>query len=501
MTPPPAKSNVSKGEGLLAGALLAVIIVRTWIMPMFSSLWIDEWVVYTHGRDLSQIDTVARQYIVDQRWIGYGGWLGMQVAGVNEIGVRLYSVVFGMYCLFAIFRLGRRWFDTRTALYAMLLFPCLQVVYQQVPNARAYTPAMAFFLSLLWCIELWLERRQWHWLLLGALCGYMLSAIHLIQAVGLGLAGLRVLWTVRPWKQWILPFAIFLPGLAEALRQIINRPLLNLAYLPKPAPTDFLEALFPQPATGLVFVALIVILGLRLGRWSASSGQDGERSQPLFSYLFLAFLLPPLLLFVLSTKSAVSTFSPRYYFTAFPAVALLLGWVLSRVEPFRWRATASVFVVASAAIILAGTQLIPSPNHENWRQALVKLRQMREREAEPILYYSGFLEADLPEWRRYYQPGGMMSGGLEFYRFAGNIIGLPYSDNPDRIAELKPELDGVFASNKRVWLLSRSPHGPMMDWLDRYIAAKGWKAHDMGFFESVRLNLLEPGPASETVNK
>jgi len=71
---------------------------------------------------------------------------------------------------------------------------------------------------------------------------------------------------------------------------------------------------------------------------------------------------------------------------------------------------------------------------------------------------------------------------------------LPYTNHPERIAELTPELNATLATHRRIWLLSRSARGPMMDWLDSYLAARGWQAKSMGRFESVRLDLLEPGP-------
>lgn len=491
-------SNLTRTEIFLVAVLLAAVIVRTWILPGFASLWIDEWAVYLIGSEgPARIDALQRQYIADQRMISLMGWAGMQMVGVNEFGLRLYSLLFGGYCLFAIYQLGRRWFDARTALLSMLLFPCLHAVYQQTANARAYIPALAFFLSLLWCVELWLERRRWFWLLIGAICGYLLVVTHLLQAVGLGLVALRVLWTVRPWKQWLWPLAILLPGFAEAVRQVISKPLTALNYLPMPAPTDFLQALFPQPAAGLLLLVLAAVLGLRLAAWSRPD--DTGRSPSMVYYVLAAWLLPPLLIYGLSVASKASTFLPRYYFTAFPAAAWLLGWILARVEPFRWRAASIVLIAAGSIVILAGRHPFPSTNHENWRDALATIRQMRSSPAEPVLLYSGFVESDFPDWRDFYKPGGMCRAGLDFYHFDGNIIGLPYTDRADRIAELRPELDATLASNKRVWLLSRSQHGPIMNWLDSYLAIKGWKARRMGFFDSVRLDTLEPDPA--VVNK
>lgn len=482
-----SQPKAEKQEIVLVAALLAAVVARTWIAPMFSSLWIDEWSMYLISREgPARISEFAGLYVAEQRLISLMAWLGMQVWGGNEFGLRAYSLLSGGFCLVAIYQLGKRWFDQRTALLSVLLLPCLHAVYQQTANARAYMLALAFFLGLLWSVELWLERRRWYWLLVAALCSFLVVNAHLMQAVGVGLAGLRILWTARPWTRWPWPLAALLPGVAEALRQVIQKPLASLNYLPMPTPVDFLQALFPQPAAGLVLLVLAAVLGLRLGVLA------GNKAPPMLYYVLAAWLLPPILIYSLSLGTKVSVFLPRYYFTAFPAAAWGLGWLLAQVEPFRWRAVAAVLVAAGSAMIVAGTQARPHPNHENWRAAFTAIEQRRGSPAEPVLYYSGFLEADFPEWRESYKPGGMFRAGMEFYRFDGNIIGLPYSPRPERIAELRPRLDAALAGNKRLWLLSRSQQGDMLDWVNDYLTARGWQSRRIGSYESVRVDVIEP---------
>jgi hypothetical protein len=485
-------------EIALVAGLLAFLVARTWIMPMFASLWIDEWSTYQIGSEgPRRIEALARAHISDQRLISLAAWLGMQLVGHNEFGLRLYSLLSGGFCLLAIYRLGRRWFDARTALLSMLLFPCLQAICQQASNARAYMLATALFLSLLWSVELWLERRRWYWLLLGAVAGYLLVLTHLMATLGLGLVGLRLVWTIRPWTQWVRPFIILLPGFAQAVWQVVHRPVSNLSFASIPTPVEVLQALVPQPAAGLLLVVLAAVLGLRLGAWNGPAHRDEAGSPAMLHFVLAAWLLPPLLLYGFSLATGTSIFLGRYYIIAFPAAAWMLGWILARLEPFLWRAATTALIAVASMVILAGTQARPSPNHENWRGALAVLGRMRLSATEPVLFYCGFMETNFPEWREYYKPDRMCRGGMMFYRFDGNIIGLPYTARPDRIGDLKPQLDATLASNKRVWLLSQQPDGPVIDWLDGYLAAKGWKSRSMGFFDQVRLDFLEPGPEAE----
>jgi hypothetical protein len=488
-------SNLDKKEALLAAALLAAVVVRSWILPMFSSIWIDEWATFFIGsQGLSRMTALGQTFISDQRLISLAGWLGMQVVGQNEFGLRLYSLLSAGFCLLAIYQLGRRWFGARAALMSVLLYPCFLAVYQQVAIARAYMLAMAFFLAVLWSVELWLERKQWFWLLAAAVCGCLLVATHLLQTIGLGLVGLRILWTVRPWTQWIWPVTALVPGLAMAAHQVLSKPLANLNYLPMPSVATFLEALFPQPVAGLLLLVLAGLLGLGLGRWTGPGEGEPAAASRMRYYMLAAWLLPPLLTFGLTIAKNTSIFIPRYYFTAFPAAAWVLGSILARIEPFRSRAAAITLTAVASMAILTGSGSRPNPNHENWREAIDTLRQLRADPAEPILFHSGFLETDFPQWRDFYKPGGACHIIFTFYRFDGKFIGLPYTNHPERIAEVTPELDATLASHRRVWLLSRSARGPMMDWLDSYLAARGWRSRSMGQFESVRLDLLEPGP-------
>jgi len=486
-------ARLEKQEVLVVAGLLAAVLLRTWVLPMSGSLWIDEWCVFQiSSKGPLHINELSKQYVADQRLMSLAGWLTMQLAGTNEFGMRLYSLLCGCFALFAIYRLGRRWLGARAALFSVLFFPCFVAVYQQTANARPYMLALAFFLSVMWSVELWLERKHWIWLLTAGIGSYLLASAHMIQITGLGLVALRVMWTIRPWNRWIWPFAVLLPGFAEAFYQTTTKPLATMQHLPPPPPEMFLNALFPQPAAGLFLLALAALLGLRLGTWGQTGGEEPAEAPSMRAYILAAWVLPVLLVYGASVATGVSIFTTRYYFTAFPGAAWVLGSLLARLEPFRWRSMAAAFIALSSTVIVAGLKPIPHPNHENWRDAIATLRQMRSGPAEPVLFYSGFLETDFPNWREYYKPGSMARAGFAFYRFEGNIIGLPYSDLPERIAEVKPELETILASNKRVWLLSRSRNGPMMDWLDAYLSSRGWKARNLGDFESVRLDILEP---------
>ena len=490
----PGHPELEKKEIYLLAALLAIVIARTWVTPMFSSLWVDEWATYLIGSEgPARIDALANLYISDQRLIGFAGWLGTQAVGVNEFGLRLYSLLAGTWCLFVIYKLGRRWFGARTALLSVLMFPCLHAVYQQSANARAYMLGLSFFLTLLWSVELWLEHRRWYWMLLGVVSSYFMVYTHLLQAIGLGVAGLRVLWEVRPWTHWWGLLLILLSGLAETAYQLANHPVSNLVHAARPTPIDFMSALFPQPAAGLVVLVLAALLGLRLAAW----GEQKHAALPWMQYYVLAaWILPVLGMFLFSRVSGTSVFIPRYYFIAFPGAAWLLGLTLARIEPFRWRAASVILIAASSTLILTGTRSYASANHENWRDAFATIDRLRSSPAEPVLFYSGFLETDFPDWRDTYRPGGICRGGLLFYHFDGNIVGLPYTAKPDRIAELRPQLEEVLASNRRVWLLSRDQSGSTLNWLDAYLAVKGWKARSVGFFDPVRVDIIEPDPAA-----
>ena len=494
MTRPPPQRELERSEIFFLAAVLAIVIARAWIMPMFSSLWLDEWANFHIGSEgPARIDALARLYISDQRFIAFAGWLGTQVAGVNEFGLRLYSVLAGGWCLFVIYKLGRRWFGARAALLSVVLFVCLHAVYQQAANARAYMFGLSFFLTLLWSVELWLENRRWYWLLLGAASGYFMVCAHLLQVLGLGLAGLRILWAVRPWTHWWALLLMILPGMAETAYQLVNLPLANLVHAAQPTPIDFLSALFPQPATGLLLLVLAALLGLRFTAW----GERDPAEMPRMRYFAAAvWILPVLAMFVFSRLKGTSVFIPRYYFIAFPGAAWLLGLVLARIEPSRWRAVSVFLIAAASTAVLTGTRPYTSANHENWRDAFATIDRLRSSPAEPVMFYSGALETDFPTWQETYKPGGMCLAGMVFYHFDANIVGLPYTARPDRIAELRPRLESILASNRRVWLLSRSPKGSTLDWLDAYLAVRGWEPRSVGSFDPIRVDVFERGPSA-----
>lgn len=138
-------------------------------------------------------------------------WLGIHLFGVNEVGLRLFSAVFGVLLVPASYLLARELIGRRQALFVAWLVALSPYLVSFSQEARMYAP-LGFFVALaLWALT---KHKPLH------LALFTLLAIYTHY---LGLLLVPVLIIRRQWKPLLAVIILTLPLLPLALPQFVGR--------------------------------------------------------------------------------------------------------------------------------------------------------------------------------------------------------------------------------------------------------------------------------------
>ena len=132
-------------------------------------------------------------------------------------------------------------------------------------------------------------------------------------------------------------------------------------------------------------------------------------------------LLPLGILYLFSVFTQSDLFLPRYYVSAAPGLALLLGWWIRAALTAPVRAFAASAVIGCA--ILAFGQL--HHGNEDWSGAMAKVRELTSAGDTPVLMASGFLEATDAEALNQPKLREVLFAPLALYPAGARVIPLP----------------------------------------------------------------------------
>ncbi len=451
------------------------------------SLWYDEGITWL----LSQMDSPATLI----RWTAADIqpplyylliWLTDILYGHTEWALRFPSVLFGTLTIPLMARLARRLWPGRTgdlaAVFAALIFTLspLMVYYSQ--EARMYT-LLVFEAVLSSYLLLTTLRRTdrlppvWYALTITAALYTHYFAAFLLLAH----AAYALLSAWRQWRRLAVMFSLtgllFAPWLSTLLGRLGDDPsfwpgALKLNEAVRKLLISFTagETVLEETGTWLmmVFIALLLISGV----WIATV----KIKPPAFLLGWL--LLPPLFILTLSYRSP--KFNPRYAMLAWPALALLMAWLLSAL--YRTKRLASRLLFAIITLFLLATFAFSLGNwftdrrfaKDDFRAAAQFVKE-RAVAGETVLLSSGHL---FPVWAYYY--------GWQNWTPLPDMPRLDVSrvTTLDIAAEIAPAV----AEKTGVWLVTWQdevidPNGAVPFWLDLV----GERPNDAGDFWGIGL--------------
>ncbi len=158
------------------------------------------------------------------QWLQY--WLSAisaKILGLNELGIRFPSVIFGALTIGLVYVMAREWFDLETGMVAALLTAFLRIEILWSRQARPYQGVQFFYLSAAWFI--YRLEKKFHWPdFLGLItAGVLASLMHglglVIFAVGLGY--LFLFSPIFRKNRWLLPTSVLLLIFSFFLRQFL----------------------------------------------------------------------------------------------------------------------------------------------------------------------------------------------------------------------------------------------------------------------------------------
>jgi 4-amino-4-deoxy-L-arabinose transferase-like glycosyltransferase len=384
----------------LVAALLALALVLRLVGIARESFWIDEAysVRFSSGGIASILSQNAQDAHPPLYYLGLAAWRA--VAGDSDARVRVYSVVWSLLGLGALFLLTRDLAGQRAAVIALGLGVVnpLDIYYAQ--EARMYAQAATLLTFAAWCLWRWMDlirkpdsRAAWPWVIAYAMLAYAALMTHYLAAVFLIAQGLfAVAWFVRrrAWRNithlaWagVAVAFLFLPWVLYVRQYRTSLYLPALAWMPPPRWTDFVSylgreffwSILPQlhdrawPFT-IVVPAILLVLAARQMLRASEAGRVGDPlnsamgraahfdemagCQPGPLYGFALLFAPVMLAMICEGTYHRVYFRPRFSVLILPAFLALAGMGLDsiRTAPRRLLATAIVAILMVSGALM-----------------------------------------------------------------------------------------------------------------------------------------------------
>lgn len=135
--------------------------------------------------------------------------LSMKVFGVNNFGYKFPSILFALWALYAVYRLGRLLYDDATGRMAALILGTCQGMFLMTNDVRTDTILMSCVITSLWMIKECEVKRRWYFVLGGtaAIAAGMMTKGPIALMVPIFCFGSD--WLLkRDWKKIFSPYHI-----------------------------------------------------------------------------------------------------------------------------------------------------------------------------------------------------------------------------------------------------------------------------------------------------
>jgi hypothetical protein len=482
---------------------LAVLCVfRLWVMPLGSSLWVDEMgtaFVVEHGaqdpsfRVAPQVP--ASIYYVLPR-------LSQHVFGLSEAAFRLPSILALIAALFWIARIAARLIDPAAAWFAV--FACLTIrdFNYQAADARPYALATCLVAASIWLLIRWLDSARWLDGILFAAAASLIWRAHLLLwpvYLVLGMYAVIRLWRCQTAVGWGRAGAIFallglclLPLAPTALA--LNRQAGAHVVVPLPTLANLIRAL--KPSLILEFLAG----GLLLGWWFRRQGSASKPSRESLSLILAWWLAAPVCLFAFSILTGHSVFVGRYYSEALPGLALAATAGSAYFLPSRYWKGVSMGLGLVVLLVFGRWNHFHLPHHNSdWRGAALTLNRQAGSAEMPVICPSPFIEARPPVWEPGYPVASFLYSHLLFYRIQAKVIPFPFETSPEAeryAVSLSQKLlseagkFAIYGGDRNVWFWQK--------WFAARPELAHWRIQRLGPFGDVEAVVFEE-PSAESL--
>jgi mannosyltransferase len=465
----------------------ALVIANLWLVPMFSSLWLDElgtWWVVKDGLG----DTVDRALAFHGQSPLYYAivWLARTIGGDSEAVLRLPSLIAAAISAVLLYRLARTLIGREAARLAVLAFAATQTLAFEASEARPYAMAVMAVIGATYALVRWLDDgHRWSLAIVYALFAVAVVWLHYLFALALVPHALYAFVRVRRGETevsvrrlaavavivtaGIVPLAVQLISLWDR-RASLSIPLSGSV-------EDFAILLLPPVAVTSLFIGSLLARMQNRARFAPVSARS--------STLVLLggwLLFPVVTLCLVSALTPVTLLSPMYMSCAAPATALFVGWAIASLQPAAVRRIVAV-VLALMSVLAFGGYLKMG---EDWRGAAAFERE----HAGPgtiVLLHPALVESAQLDWFSDPEKRSYLLSVQSYYPMEGRVTPMPYILNEEASAYLEGLVTGELAGADRFLLVTRYPQVPFRDWLDGRLIAEGYGSRVIGTFGVIQV--------------
>ena len=469
--------------------LLGLATVELWVVPMFTSLWLDETATFWVIKDglLKAVD--RSMYWAGQSPVYYAtAWLALVLGGRHEVVLRLPSLLALGLAAVLFYKLAERLFDRTTARLAVLALVCSEPVAYAAADARPYALGLCALVASALLLAAWLDTARLRYGIGYTAAVALAIYTHCFLATALAVLGVWALCRARSERRvpvrgllaaWVAAGILVIPLVSQILRFYRGRAAHSFAAVP--TFRDMLGSLAPPVLVASVAVGFLLA-------WLISPQLKRGSSVPRHAVLLAAgwAIAPPLACFAVSVLTHVEIFVPRYYIGCQPGLALLVGWLI------RSCATNAGQRLVAATMVIGALAGFGSFHHdsENWSEAMRTVRSVVGSAPVPVLVASGFVEASDPRALDDPKLREVLFAPLEIYPPAGNVVRLPYRLNEESIQYLERILPAALDRQDRFLFVGRFEGRSFEPWLSGWLAARGFQSKSLGNFGTVSVYLF-----------
>jgi 4-amino-4-deoxy-L-arabinose transferase-like glycosyltransferase len=474
-------------------AVTGVTAVGLWVVPSFSSFWLDETLTVWVIRD-GLATAVDRSFEYQQSPFYYVvAWAARQLLGTSEFALRVPSLLTATLATYLLFRLAARLHDRETGRLVAFAFVASPWMAHAATDARAYAIAIAATVGAVLALERWLDGGSWWdglWFVLGCAvavwCHYVfgvtVAAIAAYAAFRIARTDVRIGW--RHLFAATGGILVLVAPLAGHLVSLLRRSdALTIPGLPIEGLLTYI--LRPAAIGGVLFgVVVAKLVGeVRFRR---------PRSVPISIGLWSTWALAgPVGFYILAVLTPLVFLLPRYLSASIPAIAALVGLGIVCVGP----AGARRIIVAVAAIIVLVSVVGTQKFGEEWRAAATFIRGEVDA-GTPVLLRAGLIESAQPDWLTDPERSSYLMAPAAAYDFGTETFPLPYVLNEDAEAYLEGLIDHPLDEVERFLFVTRDRGTGFEAWFGGRLADDGYVATEIGTFGGVYVVEFEREPVS-----
>ena len=478
----------------LLAALFVFCVARLWLMPLFSSFWVDEMgtvFVVRHGAadpSLSVAPQVpASIYYVLPR-------LSQWLLGSSEFAYRLPSIAALLAAAWFVARLARRLIHPAAGWFAVFACLALRDFNTQASEARPYAVGLCAAAAGFWLLVRWLDSARRRDAVLFGAAAAVLWRIHLVfwplYLVYAAYAAARLVprRTSVSWQAAAAVFGAIGISLAPVARAALSINASAAAHV-----------VAPQPSLGdltgslkLAFVMTLCALAALLSRWLQWPSTTRTLPAPAWILILGWWMVPPCALFAASHATGNSMFVARYLSVALPGAALAATAMAAGFVAARHYRNLSVALALMVLLFGGGwTRAFPLHHNSDWRAAAVALNRSAAADV-PVICPSPFVEARWPVWHPGYPVNSFLYSNLLVYRIHGREIPFPFETSPEA-EEYAARLSAESLTRAGRFFLygGRNTVGFWRSWFRARPELAGWRSRTLDSFGEIAVVAFE----------